>query len=98
MLEGSIGQAAKDDRELAEIAQVNASLHGLRSRGRQDEDARAVELLGLQAELAGPLGKLFIGILAVESDHAGPVFLELLCQQNPAFGDFLALQFPSLTP
>ena len=51
----------------------------------------------MQAELARSLGEFFVGVLAIESDHAWRVFLELLCQQNPALGNFLPVQLPNVT-
>src|SRR5271165_1896570 len=59
---------------------------------RQNVHLRAIEQLLLQAEAALALGKLFIGYLAVEGDHARRKFLKLLGQDNAALGKILARQ------
>src|SRR4029077_14523324 len=86
--EGSVRQAAEHLGELAEVAQSDPAIHGILSRGGQDEDSGAIEFFGLQAKLAGSLCEFFVGVLAVEGDHARGVFLQLLCQQNAALGNF----------
>src|ERR1700730_4768115 len=79
--EGSIGQAVQHLGKLAEVTQSDSAIvGGLCSRGRQDEEPRAIELFRLQTKIERSLGELFVCILAIERDHAGRIFFEFLCQ------------------
>src|SRR5580704_4079566 len=61
-------------------------------RGK-DEDLRAVQKLLLQAVVAFALRELFVGELAVERDDPRPKLLELLGQDDAAFGKILSSEF-----
>src|SRR5713226_6029650 len=80
--------------ELAEIAQFVSPADGvLTAGGRQHKHLSTVELLFLQAQLAGPLRKHLENDLPVETDHARHKFLELLRKDDAPLGELLPVDF-----
>src|SRR5439155_675582 len=80
--------------QLSKMPQLLAPARGVRAAGgRQDVHPRAVEQLLLQAKFAFSLGKLFISEFPVKGHDVRSEFLELLREDDAAFGVVFAFQF-----
>src|SRR6266480_3838321 len=76
------------------MPQLLAPARGVRAAGgRQDVHPRTVEQLLLQAKFAFSLGKLFISQFPVKGHDVRSEFLELLREDDAAFGVVFAFQF-----